>query len=79
MEKIDWTDCVRNEEVLHAVKEDRNIIHTIKRRKANLFGHFLRRNCLLQHVIERYKGQEDEAEDVSRYWMTLRKPVNTGN
>jgi hypothetical protein len=29
------TDRVRNEEVLHRVKEERNIIHTIKRRKAN--------------------------------------------
>jgi hypothetical protein len=43
-----------------------------KRRKANWFGHFLRRNCLLKHVIERYKGQEDEGEDVSSYWMTLK-------
>jgi hypothetical protein len=35
MEKISWTDRVRNEEVLHRVKEERNIIHTVKRRKAN--------------------------------------------
>jgi hypothetical protein len=34
------------------VKEDRNILHTIKRRKANWIGHILRRNCLLKHVIE---------------------------
>jgi hypothetical protein len=52
MEKISWTDRVRNEEVLHRVKEDRNILHTIKRRKANWIGHMLRRNCLLKHVIE---------------------------
>jgi hypothetical protein len=31
MEKISWTDGVRNEEVLHIVKTDRNIKHTIKR------------------------------------------------
>jgi hypothetical protein len=42
---------VRNE-VLHRVKEDRNILHTIKRRKTNWIGHILRRNCLLKHVIE---------------------------
>jgi len=24
MEKISWTDCVRNEEVLHRVEEERN-------------------------------------------------------
>jgi hypothetical protein len=43
---------VRNEEVLHRVKEERNIVDTIKRRKANWIGHILRRNCLLKHVIE---------------------------
>jgi hypothetical protein len=52
MEKISWTDRVRNEEVLHRVKEERNIVHTIKRRKVNWVGHILRRNCLLKHVIE---------------------------
>jgi hypothetical protein len=34
------------------VKEERNIVHTIKRRKANWIGDILRRNCLLKHVIE---------------------------
>jgi hypothetical protein len=43
---------VRNEEVLHRVKEERNILDTIKRRKANWIGHILSRNCLLKHVIE---------------------------
>jgi hypothetical protein len=52
MEKISWTDRVRNEEVLHRGKKERNIPHTIKRRKANWIGHILRRNCLLKHVIE---------------------------
>jgi hypothetical protein len=52
MEKISWTDRVGNEEVLHRVKEERNIVRTIKRRKANWIGHILRRNCLLKHVIE---------------------------
>jgi hypothetical protein len=46
------SDRVRNEGVLHRVKEERNIVHTIKRRKANWIGHILRRNCLLKHVIE---------------------------
>ena len=39
MDKIIWTDRVRNMEVLHRVNEERNIIHTIKRRKANWIGH----------------------------------------
>jgi hypothetical protein len=42
---------VRNE-VLLGVKEQRNILHEISKRKANWIGHILRINCLLQHVIE---------------------------
>jgi hypothetical protein len=52
MEKISWTDHVKNEEVLLRVKEQRNILHEISKRKANCIGHILRRNCLLQGVIE---------------------------
>jgi hypothetical protein len=43
---------VRNKVVVHTVKEDMNIVHTIRRRKANWIGHMLRRNCFLKHVIE---------------------------
>ena len=36
----------------------RNILHEIIKRKANWIGHILRRNCLLQQVIEgKIKGQ----------------------
>jgi hypothetical protein len=52
MEKIHWTDHVRNKEVLLRVKEQRNILHEIHKRKAKWIGHVLRRNCLLQRVIE---------------------------
>jgi hypothetical protein len=52
MEKISWTDHVRNEEVLLRVKEQTNTLHEIRKRKANLIGQILRRNCLLQQVIE---------------------------
>jgi hypothetical protein len=58
--EISWTDRVKNEEVLHRVKEERNILHTIKRRKANWIGHILRRKCLLKHVIEgKLKGRKE--------------------
>jgi len=58
MEKISWTDHVRNEEVLLRVKEQKNILHEILKRKANWIGHILRRNCLLQRVIEgKIKGR----------------------
>jgi hypothetical protein len=61
MEKIRRTDRAKNEEVLQRVKEDRNMLQTIKRRKANWIGHILRRNCLLKHVFEgnRGKGRSD--------------------
>ena len=52
MEKISWTDHVRNVEVLLRVNEQRNILHEICKRKANWIGRILRKNCLLQRVIE---------------------------
>jgi hypothetical protein len=38
MEKIRWTDRVRNEEGLQRVVEERNILHAVKRRKGNWIG-----------------------------------------
>jgi len=36
-----------------------NILHEIRKRKANWIGHILRRNCLLQRVIEgKIKGSK---------------------
>jgi len=48
MKKIGWNHRTRNEEVLHRVKEERNILRTIKWRRANWIG----RNRLLEDVIE---------------------------
>ena len=52
MEKIIFTDHVRNEKMLLRVNEQRNIFHEIRKRKDNLIGHILRRNYLLKQVIE---------------------------
>ena len=58
MEKISWIDHVRNEDVLLRVNEQRNILHEIRKRKANWICHILRRNCLLKQVIEgKIKGE----------------------
>jgi hypothetical protein len=46
------TDHVRNKDVLLRVKEQRNILHEIRKRKENWISHILRRNCLLQRVTE---------------------------
>jgi hypothetical protein len=42
-------------EVLHRLKEARNILHTVRRKKANWTGHI----CLLKHVIERNTERKD--------------------
>jgi hypothetical protein len=91
MEKISWTDRVRNEEVLHRVKEERAILHKIKRRKANWIAHILRRNCLLKHVIEgklegrtdmtgrrgrRRKQLLDDLKEKRRYWKLKEKALD---
>jgi hypothetical protein len=56
--------------------EQRNILHEVTKRKANWIGHILRRNCLLQRVIEgkikwgiEVTGRR--GKDVGSYWMTL--------
>jgi hypothetical protein len=46
--EISWTDHVRNEEELLRVNEQRNILHEIRKRKANWIGHILSRNFLLK-------------------------------
>jgi hypothetical protein len=47
---------VRNEDILHRVKAERSILHTIKIRKANWIGHILCSNCQLKHITE---GRKD--------------------
>jgi hypothetical protein len=79
MVKIRWTDRVNNKTVLHRVKEERNILHTIRRKKAKWIGHILLRNCLLSHIIEgkiigiRKRGRRckqllDDLKVARRYW-----------
>ena len=57
MEKISWTDHVRNEEVLLRVKEQRNILHEIRKRKANWIVTFCLETAFYNGLLkERYKG-----------------------
>ena len=49
---------MRNEEVLLRVNEQRNMLHEIRKWKANWIGHILCRNFLLKQVIEgKIKGE----------------------
>ena len=67
-----WTDHVRNEEVLLRLNEQRNILHEIRKRKANWIGHILRRNCLLKQVIE---GKIQREMEVARRRGRRRKKL----
>jgi hypothetical protein len=72
MEKINCTDRVKNE-VLQGVKEERNIVHTIKRGKANWIGKILRRNFLLKHSVE---GKGECRMEVTRRRGRRRKQLS---
>ena len=48
--------------MLLRVNEQRNILHEIRKRKANWIGHILRRNCHLKEVMEgKIKGEMEVA------------------
>ena len=56
--KTSWNNHVRNEEVLLSGNELRDILHEIRKQKANWIGLILRRNCLLKQVIKgKIKGE----------------------
>jgi hypothetical protein len=76
--EISWNERVRNE-VLHRVKEERNILHAINRRRTNWICDILRRNCLTAVLKERQKevmgrrGRRrkqllDDHKEKRRYW-----------
>jgi hypothetical protein len=65
---------VRNEEMLLGVNEQTNILHEIRKRKANWIGHILLRNCLLKLFIEgKING---EMELTRRRGRRRRKPLD---
>jgi len=70
LEKINWTDRVRNEEVLQTIKEQRYILQTIKIKKGHwIVGHILCRNCLLKHVMEGKNRGKDGSDRKTRKKM----------
>jgi hypothetical protein len=71
---------VRNEEVLLRFKERRNVLHEIpvNKGKANWIGYILRRNCLLQQVIEgKINGGIEVTGRPGSYWTILRRGEGT--
>jgi hypothetical protein len=67
--EVIWTDCMKNE-VLHKVQEERDILHTVKRRKTNGIGDILCENCILKVVIER------KIEETGRRGRRSKQPLD---
>ena len=54
---------MKKSEELRGIKEERNIIHTLKRKEFHWIGHFLRGNCCLKHVTETQVERKLEAKE----------------
>ncbi|KAJ4430062.1 hypothetical protein ANN_22271 [Periplaneta americana] len=52
LERVKWTDRIRNEAVLERMDEERMMLKLTRKRKRNWLGHWLRRNCLLKDALE---------------------------
>src|SRR3989442_7422763 len=52
LEKISWSDKIRNDEVFARVMEERCLITTIRQRQKNWIGHVMREEWLLRDVLE---------------------------
>ena len=52
MERVKWTDKIKNAVVLERLGEGRIMLELIKKRKRNWLDHWLRRNCLLKDALE---------------------------
>ena len=64
MERVKWTDKIKNPLVLERVGEGRIMLELIKERKRNWLGHWLRRNCLLMDALDsRRNGKREEDLD----------------
>ena len=87
MERVKWTDRIRNEAVLERVGEERMMLKLIRKRKRNWLGHWMRRKCLLKDALEgmvnerRVRGRiryqmVDDIEICGSYAETKRKAEN---
>ena len=52
MERVKWTDKIKNAVVLERVGEGRIMLELIRKRNRNWLGHWLRRNCLLKDALK---------------------------
>ena len=52
MERVKWTDKIKNAIVLERVGEGRIMLELLKKRERNWLDHWLRRNCLLKDALK---------------------------
>jgi len=78
MEKINWTDRVKNKEVLQSVKEERYILHTIKRRITGLATSCVGLPSEKTRRWRKTEGPRRRGRTRSGYYMTLRQGKDTG-
>ncbi|KAJ4436831.1 hypothetical protein ANN_16963 [Periplaneta americana] len=87
IERVKWTDRIRNEAVLERVNEKRMKLKLIRKRKRNWLVHWMRRNCLLKDAVEgmvngrRVRGRRryqmiDDIKIYGSYEETKRKAEN---
>ncbi|KAJ4429078.1 hypothetical protein ANN_26079 [Periplaneta americana] len=83
MKRMKWTDRIRNEAVLERVGEGRMMLKLISKRKRNWLSHWLRRNCLLEGMVNgrRVWGRRryqmiDDIKMYGAYAETKRKAEN---
>jgi hypothetical protein len=70
---------MKSEAVLYGIKDERNLIHVIKRRKDKWSGYILRRNFFIKHLIERNIQRTGRRERrLRQLLMTLRERRATG-
>ena len=58
---------MKNDKLLQRVKEETNILDTIKRMMVNWIGHIFSRKCLPALLIKERQKREDKEEDISSY------------
>ena len=68
MERVKWTDKIRNAVVLERVGEGRIILELIKKRKRNWMGRWLRRNCLLKEWKRKETSKQKKISDDRQHY-----------
>jgi hypothetical protein len=75
-EKIGWTHCLKNKEVLHRVKKKRNILNKYLGKKGRLAGFDISFGGLLKHVFEeKVEGTKRRGRECKRLLGDLRKII----